>query len=60
MRSCEGCEIYPSPEGYRKELDSLSGWLQALKEDFRQRGMVSDADHAVLDRVRGGVELVGK
>ena len=39
-----------SPEAYRKELESLSQRLQALKEEFREHG-VSDTDRAVLDRV---------
>jgi hypothetical protein len=54
MRTREGGEtmLYSNPEDYRKELNLLSGRLQALKEDFRQRGMISDADHAVLDKLQ--------
>ena len=44
--------LYSNPEDYRKELNLLSGRLQALKEGFQQRGMTSDADHAVLDKVQ--------
>ena len=39
-----------SPEAYRKELESLSQRLQALKEEFREHGM-SDTDRAIVDRV---------
>lgn len=44
--------LYSNPEDYRKELNLLSGRLQALKEDFRRRSMTSDADRAVLDKVQ--------
>jgi hypothetical protein len=50
----KGCQamIDSSPETYHKELDQLSLRLQALKEDFQEHGMFSDADQAVLERVR--------
>jgi hypothetical protein len=42
----------PSPEDLRKELDSLSARLHAVKEEFRERGMLSDVHQAILDRIQ--------
>jgi len=42
--------LNPSPEAYRKELDSLSGRFQALRDEARKLAM-SDTHH-ILDRVQ--------
>lgn len=44
--------IDASPETYHEELGQLSQRLQLLREDFRQHGMISDADRAILDQVQ--------
>ena len=44
--------IDPDLEDFRKKLDSLSQRLPALREEFRERGMFSDANQAVLDRIQ--------
>ena len=41
-----------SPKDFHRELDLLSQRLQAVRQDFREHGMVSNADQAVLDRVQ--------
>jgi hypothetical protein len=41
-----------SSETYHKELDRLSHRLKKLRQDFREHGMISSADAAVLDRVQ--------
>ena len=52
--------LNPGPKDFHRELDLLSQRLQALRLEFREHGMVSDADEAVLDRVqqeRDGLEV---
>jgi|SRR6516225_7275454 hypothetical protein len=44
--------IDPSPEELRKELGSLSDRLRAAREEFRERGMLSGAHLATLDRIQ--------
>jgi hypothetical protein len=41
-----------SANDFHKELNLLSQRLQTLKQDFRERGMISDVDQAILDRVQ--------
>ena len=42
--------LHPSPEAYRKELDSLSDRFRVVRDESRKRA-VSDAHH-ILDRVQ--------
>jgi hypothetical protein len=44
--------IDPGPDDLCKGLDSLSARLHAVKEEFRERGMLSDAHQAILDRIQ--------
>lgn len=41
-----------TPEEFHRELDMLSQRLQVVRLEFREHGMLSDADRAVLDRVQ--------
>ena len=41
-----------SPDEFHRELDMLSQRLQAIRQEFREHGMVSDADQNVLNRVQ--------
>ena len=41
-----------SSDAMRKEIDSFSQRLQALKQEFRDRGKVTDANQVLLDRIQ--------
>lgn len=44
--------IDPGSEVMRKEIESFSQRLRALKEEFRERGKLSDANQALLDQIQ--------
>jgi chromosome segregation ATPase len=41
--------LHPTPESFRKDLESLSQQLQALRDEFRQRDLLSDAHKAIVE-----------
>ena len=50
--------LHPTPESFRKDLELLSQRLQALREEFRERDLLSDAQKAQFHG-RPGVSFVG-
>ena len=44
--------LHPTPESFRKDLELLSQRLQALREEFRERDLLSDAHKAIMDRMQ--------
>ena len=44
--------LHPTPESFRKDLELLSQRLQALREEFRERDLLSDAQKAIIDRMQ--------
>lgn len=43
--------IDPGSEAMRKELEMFSHRLRALKEEFRERGKLSDVNRTLLDQI---------
>jgi chromosome segregation ATPase len=44
--------LHPTPESFEKDLELLSQRLQALREEFRERDLLSDAHKAIMDRMQ--------
>jgi chaperonin cofactor prefoldin len=44
--------IDPGSEAMRKEIESFSHRLRALKEELRERGKLSDVNRALLDQIQ--------
>ena len=50
--------LHPTLDTFRKDLDRLSQRLQTLRQDLRERDLLSDAQKAVLDRVQEERDLL--
>ena len=50
--------LHPTLDTFRKDLDRLSQRLQTLRQDLRERDLLSDAQKAVLDRVHEERDLL--
>ena len=50
--------LHATLDTFRKDLDRLSQRLQTLRQDLRERDLLSDAQKAVLDRVQQERDLL--
>ena len=50
--------LHATLDTFRKDLDRLSQRLQTLRQDLRERDLLSDAQKAVLDRVQEERDLL--
>jgi hypothetical protein len=44
--------LHPTPESFGKDLELLSQRLQALREEFRERDLLSATHKAIMDRMQ--------